>query len=185
MDSALRRPRADDAVYLAAPNSPQARAKVTGRVLDYNGRDLLLDTGGNQKRYPAEQVVGVDSEWTPTQLAADELFARREYAEALVKYEEAVPQRAASLGAAQAGRADDLVPAQYWNSIVARANCFWHWGVTIRRCSIFSPFRCAGCRLKHRPTWKRKAASGWPETARGRAAGARVSLISSAIGRGC
>jgi tetratricopeptide (TPR) repeat protein len=82
--------RAEDAVYLAAPNSPQARAKVTGRVLDYNGRDLLLDTGGNQKRYPADQVVGVDSEWTPTQLAADELFARREYAEALVKYEEAV-----------------------------------------------------------------------------------------------
>ncbi|HVU89208.1 MAG TPA: hypothetical protein VHD36_17920 [Pirellulales bacterium] len=81
---------AEDAVYLSAPNSPQARAKVTGRVLDYNGRELLLDTGGNQKRYAADQVVAVDSEWTPTQLAADELFARREYAEAVVKYEEAV-----------------------------------------------------------------------------------------------
>jgi tetratricopeptide (TPR) repeat protein len=81
---------AEDSVYLAAPNSPQARAKVTGRVLDFNGRELVLDIGGNEKRYPADQVLDIDSEWTPTQLAADELFARREYAEALVKYEEAV-----------------------------------------------------------------------------------------------
>ena len=102
----------EDAVYLAAPNSPQARAKVTGRVLDYNGRDLLLDTGGNQKRYPAEQVVGVDSEWTPTQLAADELFARREYAEALVKYEEAVRSEPRRWVQRKLVAQYDLVPAQ-------------------------------------------------------------------------
>ena len=75
--------RAEDSVYLAVPNNPQARAKVTGRVQDYNGRELVLDVGGNDKRYPAEQIVDVDSDWTPTELAADELFARREYTEAL------------------------------------------------------------------------------------------------------
>src|SRR6185437_11254006 len=72
--------QAEDSVYLATPNGPQARGKVTGRVLDFNGRELVLDIGGNEKRYPAEQVVGIDSDWIPTQLAADELFARREYA---------------------------------------------------------------------------------------------------------
>ena len=34
--------------------------------------------------------MGVDSDWTPTELAADELFVRREYTAALAKYEEAI-----------------------------------------------------------------------------------------------
>jgi len=81
---------AEDAVYLATPNNPQTRAKVTGRITDFNGRELVLDIGGGEKRYPTEQVASVEAEWSPTQLAGDELFARREYAAALAKYEEAV-----------------------------------------------------------------------------------------------
>ena len=81
---------AEDAVYLIAPNSPQARAKVSGRITDFNARELELDIGGAEKRYPAEQVATVEADWSPTHEAADELFARREYAAALPKYEEAV-----------------------------------------------------------------------------------------------
>jgi hypothetical protein len=81
---------ADDAVYLAAGGNPQARAKIPGQILDYNGRELVLKTPGGEKRYPADQVVHVDTEWTPAHLAADELFDRREYAAALTKYEESM-----------------------------------------------------------------------------------------------
>jgi tetratricopeptide (TPR) repeat protein len=81
---------ADDAVYLAAGGNSQARAKIPGQILDYNGRELVLKTPGGEKRYPTDQVVDVDTEWTPVHLAADELFDRREYAAALSKYEESM-----------------------------------------------------------------------------------------------
>jgi len=84
------RAKADDTVYLSSPANPQSRAKVTGRITDYNGRELVLITGAGEKRYPVAQIADVEADWTPTQLAADELFARREYAAALSKYEEAM-----------------------------------------------------------------------------------------------
>ena len=81
---------AADAVYLVPAAGAQARPKLTGRIVDYNGRELLIDISGVEKRYPAEQVAEVETELTPTHLAADELFARREYAAAVPKYEQAM-----------------------------------------------------------------------------------------------
>ena len=78
---------AEDTVVLNAPRAAPSRAKVMGRIVDYNGRELVLDIGGAEKRYPAEQVGNVETAWTPPQQAADELFARREFAAALAKYE--------------------------------------------------------------------------------------------------
>ncbi len=80
--------RAEDTVYVASPSNPQSPAKITGPIRDYNGRELVLVTGGVEKRYPAAQIADVESDWAPTHLAADELFAHHEYAEALSKYEE-------------------------------------------------------------------------------------------------
>ena len=48
---------AQDTVYLSSPNNPQGRQKVSGRITDYNGQGLVLETAGGEKRYPAEQVA--------------------------------------------------------------------------------------------------------------------------------
>ena len=37
---------ADDTVYLVTPSNPQLRAKVSGDIKEYNGRELVLDIGG-------------------------------------------------------------------------------------------------------------------------------------------
>ena len=87
---ASQRACAEDAVYLSSPANPQGRTKVTGRVLDYNGRELVLQTSGGEKRYPAEQVAQVDSDYSPTQLAADERYSEFDFAAALPAYEQAL-----------------------------------------------------------------------------------------------
>ncbi|MBI2826439.1 MAG: hypothetical protein HYX69_17315 [Planctomycetia bacterium] len=81
---------ADDVVTLSAPNSPQARSKVTGRVVDHTGRELTIEIGGTQKRFPAEQVIAIDSEWSDAQLAGDELVAKHDDKAALAQYEQAL-----------------------------------------------------------------------------------------------
>ncbi len=125
------------------------RAKVTAAGSKITmGASWVLDVGGNEKRYPAEQIVGVDSDWTPTELAADELFARREYTAALAKYEEAIRNEPRRWGAAQARRADDLVPAQHGSIRPRRRIVPGRCRATIRRCCISRRFRCAGCRRR-------------------------------------
>jgi tetratricopeptide (TPR) repeat protein len=84
------RSAADDAVYLYSPKNPRARVKIVGRIVDYTGRELVLETGAGEKRYAADQVVDVESQWSPAQQAGDERFAVHDYAAALAKYEEAL-----------------------------------------------------------------------------------------------
>ena len=84
------RAAAEDAIYLVSPKNPHARTKLVGRIVEYTGRELVLETGTGEKRYAADQVIDVDSQWSPAQQAADERFAARDYAAALSKYEEAL-----------------------------------------------------------------------------------------------
>lgn len=81
---------AEDTVYFSAASTGPARTKAIGRIVDYNGRELVLETGSGEKRFPAEQIAGFETEWTPAQQAADELAARGEFAAAVPKYEEAL-----------------------------------------------------------------------------------------------
>ncbi|HEY2840162.1 MAG TPA: hypothetical protein VGJ26_13490, partial [Pirellulales bacterium] len=81
---------AEDAVYLSAPGNPQGTVKYVGRVIDYSGRELVLETDGKERRFPAEQVARIDSDWTGPHQTADELFARRDFEGALVQYEAAL-----------------------------------------------------------------------------------------------
>ena len=56
---------AEDTIYVSSSANPQARAKITGRITDFNGRELVVVTGGVEKRYPAAQIAEVETDWTP------------------------------------------------------------------------------------------------------------------------
>jgi tetratricopeptide (TPR) repeat protein len=51
------------------------------------GKELVIElSGGVQRKYPGEQVVEINTNWTKEQTTADAIFARRQYNEALTQY---------------------------------------------------------------------------------------------------
>jgi len=88
--SFARRAKAEDSVYLSTPGNPQGTVKHVGRVIDFNGRELTMETDGKERRFPSEQVARIDSDWTGPHLAADELFAKRDFEGAIAQYEAAL-----------------------------------------------------------------------------------------------
>ncbi len=76
---------AQDAVYIAGSTGGQT--KITGRVLDYTGRELRLQhPGGREQSFPAEKVLRVETPYTPQQTDADRLFANNRFEPALALY---------------------------------------------------------------------------------------------------
>lgn len=81
---------AEDTVIVSSANSGEARITLRGRVLDYNGRQLTLETtAGVQREIPASQVIEIQTPLSAEQQAADALVAARQYQAALAKYLEA------------------------------------------------------------------------------------------------
>ncbi len=65
--------------------------RALGKILDYTGRELTLDTAGNvRKQIPAEKVVGIETQYTPQQQEADARMAQHRFAEAAVLYRQAL-----------------------------------------------------------------------------------------------
>lgn len=82
---------AADTVELAAASAPRGRTKVSGRVLEYTGRQLVLElAGGRTQEFPGPRVLRVETDYGPDQVAADRLFTGSQYAEALPLYRQAV-----------------------------------------------------------------------------------------------
>jgi tetratricopeptide (TPR) repeat protein len=78
---------AQDSVSLSVADDGRPKAKLSGKVLDYTGKELLIElAGGVQKKYPGEQVVDIETRWTKEQTTADAMYARRQYNEALTQY---------------------------------------------------------------------------------------------------
>ena len=81
---------ADDTVHISNPSSARGYAEWKGQVLDYTGGELRLQLpGGLERRFPADQVLGIETQYTPRQVEADKRFAEDQYASALVLYREA------------------------------------------------------------------------------------------------
>ncbi len=79
-----------DTVTLTSSSAPDGRATITGTILDYTGREIVIElASGNPQKYPAERVVAIETTFNPQQQAADRLFAEGQYAAALAKYREA------------------------------------------------------------------------------------------------
>ncbi len=80
---------ADDVVILRGKAGGETRA--TGQIVDYTGRELSIELpGGTLQRFPAEQVLAVQTQTTAEQARADEQFARGEFAAALTMYRAAL-----------------------------------------------------------------------------------------------
>ena len=67
-----------DVVILTSPTNKQARTRIAGRVVDYTGRQVVIETGdGRELKRPGGLVVEIESRWLPAHTAADERFAHR------------------------------------------------------------------------------------------------------------
>lgn len=81
---------AQDTVYLSSTTGAQGYTKLSGRVEDYTGRQLVLvDPNGQKRSYAAEKVLKVLTQHDPRQVEADRLMARGEYASAVALYSQA------------------------------------------------------------------------------------------------
>jgi tetratricopeptide (TPR) repeat protein len=81
---------AQDTVHVSRDRSSGGHVQWTGRVLDYTGIELRLKlSSGQEQRFPAGQVVRIETQYTPRQVEADARFARREFRSALDLYAEA------------------------------------------------------------------------------------------------
>ncbi|HEY5313687.1 MAG TPA: tetratricopeptide repeat protein [Pirellulales bacterium] len=79
-----------DVVIVASESDPQTRLRSSGTIVDYTGRELVLELpSGARRQYPASQVLEIQTQRSPDQTAADELFAKHEFAPALEKYQRA------------------------------------------------------------------------------------------------
>lgn len=82
---------AADVVYFTSPHNRQARTKVTGEIVDYTGREIVikLDNGRDMKR-PGGTVAEIETIWQPDKLEADRLMTERQFSAAREKYTAAV-----------------------------------------------------------------------------------------------
>jgi len=80
-----------DVVHLKADDSGAGSTKQSGEILDYTGRELRLRLStGKERTIPAERVASISTKYSPEQIAADALFAKRDFAGALEQYRAAL-----------------------------------------------------------------------------------------------
>ena len=83
----VSRAAAQDTVILADDGDARAQTRLTGRVVDYTGRELRLALpAGGERSIPAGQVVHIDTPTTQAHRLADELFVKGEFEPALAQY---------------------------------------------------------------------------------------------------
>lgn len=82
---ALSSATAQDVVHLLGAGGGSMR--VSGRVTDYDGRELRLEmTGGREQRFPSERVVRIESEYSDDQYRGDDMMKLRRFEDALNLY---------------------------------------------------------------------------------------------------
>jgi len=78
---------AQDTVRIASEGDDRAEIRLSGRVVDYTGRQLLLALpNGQQRSIPAVQVIGVETPTTRDHVLADQLFSQGDHQQALPHY---------------------------------------------------------------------------------------------------
>lgn len=82
----------EDVVYFLT--STGARARLSGTIVEYTGKELHLELpGGRLQRIAASQIVKVDAARCQAHQNADEALRQRRYQEALVLYRRAMDQQ--------------------------------------------------------------------------------------------
>ena len=81
---------AQDTVRVASPSSTHGYAEWKGRVVDYTGRELVLQlSSGLPRNFPADQVLRIETQHVPQHVEADGQFAQGELQAALAQYAQA------------------------------------------------------------------------------------------------
>jgi tetratricopeptide (TPR) repeat protein len=84
------RAAAQDTVEVATGSG---RTRLTGQVVDYTGRQLILEgAGARRQEIPADRVLRVETPYGPRQLEADRRLEKKEFAEALALYRRALDE---------------------------------------------------------------------------------------------
>jgi tetratricopeptide (TPR) repeat protein len=82
--------QAEDVVHVSLGDNPQSRTRMTGEILDYTGRELVLRiAGGKEHRFPGDKVFLVETERSAEHLAADAQYDEGQFRKALELYAEA------------------------------------------------------------------------------------------------
>ena len=82
---------AADVVEVASGEDGRGRTKLTGEILDFTGERLTIRLeGGGDREVPAEKIAAIETALTPEHRAADEAFARRDFAAAHGQYKTAL-----------------------------------------------------------------------------------------------
>ncbi len=80
-----------DVVHFTSPTNRQARTRLSGTVLEYTGREIVVETSdGRQFKRPGNQVVAIDTEWPKEVAAGDGLFAQGDFSQARKLYAAAI-----------------------------------------------------------------------------------------------
>lgn len=81
---------ADTVIYKTGKDQP-SRTSVTGIIADYSGGRLTIRSdAGVQQTIPAERIVEIQSDWTPTETTGDQLSREGKLAEAVKSYQQAL-----------------------------------------------------------------------------------------------
>lgn len=80
----------EDVVHVSIGENTRSKARLTGEVLDYTGKTLLVRLpGGIERAFPADRVHSVETTRTPEHVAADKLVGQQPEA-ALAQYRRAL-----------------------------------------------------------------------------------------------
>jgi signal peptidase II len=83
---------AQDTVYLSSSTSSQGYTSFTGKVVDYSGAGLIVESDGKTRTYPARLLQRIETRRTESQLQADASYDAGNFTEALVAYRNAREQ---------------------------------------------------------------------------------------------
>jgi TolA-binding protein len=83
----------EDVVHLLRGEKGRGRAQIRGHITDYTGTEIRIKLPtGKELKFPAADVLRIETTRTPHQLAGDDDLARRQYARALEQYAAAIQE---------------------------------------------------------------------------------------------
>jgi predicted negative regulator of RcsB-dependent stress response len=81
---------AEDTVVILAGKNGELRAQKRGKIIDYTGTQLRLQNMlGREEQIPADKIVEIRTEWTPSHQSGDALREQGKLTEAIAAYRQA------------------------------------------------------------------------------------------------
>jgi hypothetical protein len=79
--------RGEDIVQLSPPGNRQARSRISGEVIEYTGKQVVVKLpDGREIKRPGAQVVAIETTWPSEKTAGDRLFDDHQFSTAREKY---------------------------------------------------------------------------------------------------